>query len=390
MIRGEILDNIESAAQLIPEWDDLAVALGRPFCSPAWMLSWWRHVGPRRGELRLTAVHEGDELIGVGPFFASSESFGLVRYRILGSETSYRVTPLARPGREREVSSTIVKMLLEARPSLGVLSFEGIESDSPWPDLFCETWPGGVRPWKYRVRTLPAPTVTLRGRTFDEWLASRSSSFRRLARRFRRRLAEIGAEVNLARSEDELDRGLKAFATLHYGRWKSRGGSRALNQQIELMIDDVAHQLPLGERFRLWSIEVEGQIISVQIIIAAGGEVGWWLSGFDEEWAKYRPSTQTSLAAIEHSCILQEDRLDLGGGTQEYKYHFADGEDTLEWIDLVPYGRRHLSNRLRLAPDHTLWKAYFLYSEFMPPAMQRRLEKPIGKVARLLRDRRSR
>jgi CelD/BcsL family acetyltransferase involved in cellulose biosynthesis len=390
MIRGEIFDDIEKVEKLVPEWDELAVASARPYCCPAWMLSWWRHVAPRRGKLRVVAVHEGDDLIGIGPFFASPESFGLVRYRILGSETSYRVTPLARPGREREVASTIAKMLSEAQPSPGVLSFEGIESDSPWPDLFCEVWPGGGQPWKYRVRTLPAPTVTLRGQTFQEWMASRTPKFRGPSRRLRRRLEELGAEFKLAQSEEEIERGLKAFAALHYERWKSRGGSRALDQQIELMIHDVAHQLPLGERFRLWLIEIEGQIICVQVVIAAGGEASWWLSGFDEGWSKYGPSIQSNLAAIEQSCALHEDRFDLGGGAQEYKYRFANSQDILEWIDLVPPGHRYLFNRLRLAPNHVIWKGYFLYSERMPSTMQRRLEKPIGKVVNLLRDRKRR
>jgi CelD/BcsL family acetyltransferase involved in cellulose biosynthesis len=390
MANGKIFDTLERVEELIPEWDELAVALARPFCAPAWMLSWWRHVAPRRARLLVVAVREGDELIGVGPFFASPESFGLVRYRILGSETSYRVTPLARPGREREVASTIVDALVAAGPSPDVLSFEGIEPDSPWPELFREVWPGHAPPWKYRVRTLPAPTVTLQGRSFDEWLSSRSSHFRKRARQYRRRLEEIGAEFKLAQSENERERHLEAFARLHYQRWKSRGGSRALDQRIELMISDVAHRLPLGERFRLWSIEVEGQIISVKVIVAAGGEAGWWLTGFDEAWAKYRPSTQTGLAAIAQSCALREDRLDLGGGAQEYKYHFADGQDELEWIDLVPRGRWHLLNRARLAPGHAIWKAYSVYSERMPAAMQRRLEKPIGGAARLLRDRQRR
>jgi hypothetical protein len=40
-------------------WDELAVVTRRPYCSPAWVLSWWQHVRPPQAALRTVAVLDG-------------------------------------------------------------------------------------------------------------------------------------------------------------------------------------------------------------------------------------------------------------------------------------------------------------------------------------------
>ena len=136
-------------------------------------------------------------------------------------------------------------------------------------------------------------------------------------------------------------RGLAEFARLHYGRWDPRGGSGALNPGVERMLEDVAGELLDEGRFRLFTIDIDGHTISAQLFVAAGGEVRYWLGGFDPEWANRGPGNQAIFAAIEDAIARGEQRFDLGPGAQEYKRRIADGEDVLESLTLVTRPSRY-------------------------------------------------
>ena len=113
-----------------------------------------------------------------------------------------------------------------------------------------------------------------------------------------------------------------------------------LTPEVEAMLPDVARLAAEGCRLRLSTIEVEGRDISSHLFLAAGGEVSYWLGGFDERWASFHPSMHSILYAIEQSWQNGDTRVDLNSGGQAYKYRFADQEDTLEWSTLVPRGPR--------------------------------------------------
>lgn len=322
--------------RLYEEWDALAVAAGRPFCSPAWMLAWWRHAAPPGAELRAVVVRDGGDVAAIAPFFADRRR-GVVRLRLLGSGTSPRREPLVRAGREEEAATAFARGLTGA----DIVVLEGVPAGSPWPELLTSA----LNAWSHLDWTVPAPTLDLRGKAYEAWLASKSSSFRKQMRRMRRRLDELGATSSLG--ADRLDE----FAALHHARWAARGGSLALDSRIESMLADVARRLP-PDRFRLWSTEVEDRTISSHLFLAAGGEVAYWLGGFDDAWAAYQPALQTVLAAIEDALERGDDRLDLGPGGQDYKYRLADGEDVLQTVTIVPRGRRYARARAGVVPDH--------------------------------------
>ena len=138
------------------------------------------------------------------------------------------------------------------------------------------------------------------------------------------------------------------------------------------MLADVARTLP-PSRFRLWSTEVAGRTISSHLFLAAGGEVSYWLGGFDEAWAAQQPALQTILAAIGHALEQGDDRLDLGPGAQDYKYRFADGEDVLRTVTVVPRGARYGRVRALLAPDHARRAVASRLPEGWKPALKRLL-----------------
>jgi CelD/BcsL family acetyltransferase involved in cellulose biosynthesis len=352
MLRGRLLDEIGATEEVREGWDALAVAAGRPFCAPAWMLAWWRHVAPRRAKLRIVAVFDGSDLVGIAPFFSSRTRGGLVQFRMVGSRTSVRLEPLAVEGMEKNVASMVAAEFLAAGPAPDLIVLEGVPTRSPWPNLLAEAMEGPGKPFKHRSYPTIAPTLDLRGRDYEKWFASRPSHFRQEARRRRRRLEEKGAVFGLAEDLDEARVGLDAFFRLHHSRWEARGGSGVLDGRVEAMLREVAQDLVEEGRFRIWTIAVDEEIISSQIFIAAGGEVAYWLGGFDEGWSKLGPSIQTVLKALEHAWSVNDERLDLGAGAQEYKYSFAESQDVIEWVTIVPRAVRYPLTRLQMIPQH--------------------------------------
>jgi CelD/BcsL family acetyltransferase involved in cellulose biosynthesis len=156
--------------------------------------------------------------------------------------------------------------------------------------------------------------------------------------------------MRLASTDEELQRGLASFAQLHYGRWDRKGGSGVLHQGVEDMLEEVSRAWVKDLRFRLWTIEHDGEVVSAQIFLAAGGQLVHWLGGFDDEWGRVQPAILSILAAIEHAFSVGDDRLDLGGGGQPYKYRFADSEQLLASTFLVLRRSRYPLVRARSLP----------------------------------------
>lgn len=320
-------------------WDDLAVARGLPYCSPAWMLAWWRHVAPRGALLRAAVVHDGDELLAIAPFYALRRRMTW-HYALLGTGTSQQREPLFGAGAIPDAGRLLAAELARADPRPDAVVLEGIATTSPGPNLLAEGWPGKTTPLVHRDLRHDNPMIALEGSCYADWLAANKRHFRKEIARVGRRLAERGGVFRLARTDDEIDLALHAFAQLHHARWERAGGSEVLDERVEAMLKEVAHHHRADLRLRLWTLAVGEEIVSVEVLAAAGGIVSCWLGGFDPSWSNCQPSIQTLLAALEHAWKTGDSRFELGPGGQGYKYRLADRVAQVERVTLVPSGPR--------------------------------------------------
>jgi CelD/BcsL family acetyltransferase involved in cellulose biosynthesis len=341
-LTADLLDDVSALDSHTAEWDALAFAAGRPYCAPAWMLGWWHEVAPEGAHLRVALVRDGDRLACVAPFWAEAESG---RYALLAERTGYPLEPLvsadreegaaARAARARETAAAVARVLAEASPQPREIVFAGVPADSSWPRAFVEAWPGASA-WALReTRPKVIPKVTLTDASVDDWLAGRSRNFRQQLRRARRRLESEGARFRLAGASD-LDADLASFARLHHARWDHRGGSGALDGRVEALLRRCGRELIGQGRFRLWTLEVDGDAISSHLFLAADGGQSYWLGGFDDAWARDHPSIQVLVEALRHGISLGERWFELGPGGQPYKYRLADSEDRVSSWTLAP------------------------------------------------------
>jgi CelD/BcsL family acetyltransferase involved in cellulose biosynthesis len=324
------------------EWDDLALQRERPFSAPAWPLAWWDSLRPSGAEMRVVLVHDGDELVGVLPLFCTGG-----HYAPLGGGTA-PVEPLAAPRREREVAEAAAGALERAQPRPTMLEVEAHGSSPGWAVLLGEAWGDGRGAWRWQQSNAPVPCVDL-GQGLDRWMAEKSSSFRREAKRKRRRLEEVDASFRFA-SKESLERDVSAFMRLHRDRLAGQGGSSLQDEGVERMLVAVGRELlPLG-RFRLLCIDLDGEPIAAQMLLSAGQELSAWNSGFDEAHAKLSPSMQCILEALRDGSERGERTMSLGPGGQDYKYRLADSEDSLDRHVLIPHGSSYPLARVRLMP----------------------------------------
>ena len=366
---------VEQLEDYREQWHDLAIRMGRPYSLPAWQLAWWRHAAPKASQLRVLLVLDGSELAAVGPFFLDRWR-GLSRLRLLGAGTSSAVEALVRPGFERSLAGALQTALTKERLA-DLVMLEGTPASDGWLESFTGLCRGSQAPlhavgsW-----TQPSPIVTLSEGGFDAWFAAKGSKFRARIRRGARQLESLGGGHRLVSDTDSVSRAISAFETLHERRWKARGGSDVLTTGVGRLLREFAASSP--ENLRIWTVEVEGRPISVQIFLVAGGTVSHWLGGLDDSFQQLRPGAgvQSLQVALEHAWRSGDRLFDFGAGGQEHKYRFADSEIQLLHTSMCR-SRLH-SGLIRLGEAPSLLRREL--SRKLPSSAKRRIRSLLRRV----------
>ena len=364
---GVVARVVEDAEALDPvraAWDELAVAAGRPFSAPAWALSWWEQMRPDKSRLQVVVVERDGALAGVVPLYA----IGRVS-RVLGAELA-PAEPLAREGGEEEVAAAASEALRGVEPHARQIEIVEHGSGPAWGALLSRSSAGGRDAWRWVESAAAAPQVDF-GDGFDAWMKGKSKSFRRDIRSSRRKLDESGATFRLA-GEESLEVDVREFLRLHRMRLSDRGGTNIPEgEEIERMLVAVGRELLPSGRFRLLCLDLGAETIAADLLLAAGPEMSAWNSGFDEAHRELSPIMQCLVHALADSAERGERSMNLGPGSQSYKYRLATSEDRIESSVVVPRCRSYPLTRLRLFPR----QARRLLAGTLSPGAKRRLRR---------------
>jgi CelD/BcsL family acetyltransferase involved in cellulose biosynthesis len=339
LLSSELITEPGGLEEFHSAWDELAVENQVPMMAPACVAAWWRHMAPSTAQPHVVVLKDGEELAGVAPFYANSHRYARrVDLRLPGIELAARLAPLATPGFDPALADAVVRLLCDhtSRPTLMML--EGIQLGSGWTETLRQRWPSRIRPIVFQYKVQDSPTVSLSAESFEAWLASKSSNFRGQMRRLRRHFDEAGGSLRVSTPET-LRSDVDAFVRLHAARWEGRGSSKlvALGERLPAVLNDMGQALlPMQGRFRLQLLEVQGEPVSAQLFLAAGGRVLYVNGGWDERFTRLKPATLAILEAIHEGFDHGDVQLDLGIGAQPYKLRFADGNDPISWTFLAP------------------------------------------------------
>ena len=371
-VSSRIIESEADLARLEPAWDELAVAADRPFCAPAWMLSWWRHARPSGAELRVVAVEEGERLIGIAPFYARRAGL-TTSWEVLTDQLSRPVGPLAEPGRGADVGAAVAEALAGG-DGPGYLRIWDRFDAGDTTRRMAEAWPHRA-PWIHTAVGMPTPIIDFDGRDPEAWIQSLAPKLRQEARRRRRRLDEAGAEFNEV-GVDDRGPALDWLLALHELRWSDRGGSRALVPGLRAMLDEAALRMLPDGRMRLLTITVEGRTVAATMVLGAGQEAVGWLGGFDPEWGRQGVSMALIVYAVEDAIRSGKSTFDLGPGDMAYKRRLADFEREISGLTMVPHGSSYALARASLAPHQARWEL----STRLTPELKSKLRGAVGKV----------
>jgi CelD/BcsL family acetyltransferase involved in cellulose biosynthesis len=335
---AELITETAGLEALASEWDDLAVLCAQPMATPAWALGWLTFVAPADAEPRVVAVRDRKRLVALAPFYIRASEPG--RYRLMADDFSSSVAVLAEPDRAWEAAPLVAETLAAVSRPPARLDLAPLSSDSPWPRALREGWPGGWPASLHETRCEDAATASLHG-SFDDYMATRGSEFRRTVRRRLRALEAEGGAMRISTAAT-VEADIATFIRLHESRWSERGESRLvqLGPRLPRLLEAIAAQLVGSGRFRLWMVEVDGEAICADLSLVAGGEIVGINTGWDEAHKKLAPAQIVTIRKIEDAYERGETRLDMGWGSLAYKRAFAAGTDPIRWYSLIPPGRR--------------------------------------------------
>ncbi len=368
-----LISEVEELSQLSGSWRELARACACPIALPGWQLAWWRHLAPAGAKLRAVAVHDGERLVGLAPFF--SNSGGRIDFRLLGGEMVRRSSPLALPGYETTVARAVAEALAGSSPAPDLVSLEAVDARSPWPDLLATEWPSRFHPWRYTSSTQAGPVVDTSEGDFESWLSSRSRNFRKQLRVAQERAGALNVKSAFVDSLEACERALIEYRRLHLARWSHRGGS-SLTDDSFAMVGEAAQTLfPAGDLRVLTLTAEDERTIAVLLGLAAGGELLLFSYGFDEEFGHISPVHLTVLAAVKDVFRRGERRIDFGGGDERQKLSFANADAPLTWTGLVIRSRRYPLTRARLVRAQSGWLARRLAQRLLSPRQRQSVKR---------------
>lgn len=345
------VERVEGLEALREDWTRLAELSGDVFRTWEWAETWWRHFGQDRRLLLFACRNANGRVEAILPLY-EARRWPLRLVRFLGHGPGDRLGPICAPESIPAAADALRRALWQAPEPWDLFLGERLPSEEGWAPLL-----GGPP-----IRHEPSPILATEGRTWDEYMGSRSANFRSQVRRRERRLAQAhDLRYRMVEDPASLEREMDTLCRLHAARWDGES-SGALSGGREAFHRDLAARALERGWLRLWMLDVDGRTVAAWYGYRFG-EVEWYYqAGRDPDWDHASVGSVLFVHTIREAFNdgMQEYRLLRGG--EGYKERFASvdhGLDTVAWsrgalgrpavaalrraADLSPEARRRLS-----------------------------------------------
>jgi CelD/BcsL family acetyltransferase involved in cellulose biosynthesis len=337
------IGRIDGLEEVAPELSVLAEASGNVFATPEWLTTWWSHFGDDQ-EPRFHTVRDGGRLVALLPLVLWRRAPRVLRFA--GHGPSDLMGPVCAPA-DRPLAADALEQVLD---------------DGDWDVLLAERLGSSdLLPESLRERMLqaePSPVLHIDGRSWDDYLASKSSNFRQQARRRERKLAkEHEIAFRLADDPDRLDADLEDLFLLHNLRWQ--GYSGALLERRAAFHRDFAHRALERGWLRLWLLEVNRRTVAAVYGLRFGNRELFYQAGRDPDYDRHAVGSVLMIHTIREAFGEGLDAYDFLRGGEYYKDRFTDDDTVVTtWaagrgplgrttVAVAPRMRSLLASRLR-------------------------------------------
>jgi CelD/BcsL family acetyltransferase involved in cellulose biosynthesis len=314
-MRVSLVDALEPPDVLVQEWNALVEASGaRAWNTPAWALGWRGTYRPG-APLRLVTVHEGSELIGLGPFY-EVRRLGLRMVRFLG-QTHQPNRLLAIPGRP-EVVAAIWSELRERRLALDLYDLESGESLDAL--LAADGWYHFIEPADQCMTILPPP-----GTSGADFLRSRKGLHSEVARK--RRMAEregLPLSVVQVTQYAEIDALLPAISQVTQVAQRDRFKAGELEELAQGRLSGPVRAAAEAGRVQLTLVSLDGRPAAFTVNLVGGNTVQPHLKAYDTAFYRYSPGEICEAEALSWALERGAHEYDLGIGAGQHKRRWTD------------------------------------------------------------------
>ena len=327
------LEPLGSLERARPAWSALAEATGNLFATYEWGEAWCRHLLGDR-ELHVLAVRREDGTASALLPLVATRRRPLRVVRLVGDGPGDRLAPLCAPEDRPEAARALREALADLRADL----FVGAEMpvDEGWEDLL-----GGET-----IQRQASPVLETEGRTWDEFLASRSRNFREQVRRRERKLGrEHDLRFRLSDDPDGLEADMRTLFALHDARWS--GTTQTFGGPMAAFHLDFARAALEQGWLRLWVLELDGEPAAAWYGFRYAGVEWYYQMGRD-------PRREKQSVGFVLLCHTMREAFDAGmseyrllRGNEEYKDRFATSDPGLATIALPRTARARAATAAR-------------------------------------------
>ena len=318
--RGPDVRPIAGFDEVRADWDRLAAASGSVYATWEWATTWWDVYGGRRRLLLHGLWSPSGELAAILPLYlARSGPVPLARF--VGHGPADELAPVCAQEHRTAAAGAVRVALRRALGRRALLLAERLPADQGWAAAL------RGRP----LRTDSTPMLRLEGRTWDEWLATRSSNFRQQVRRRARNLERDHAvDIRQVTSADALDPALDTLFRLHDARWGDE--SSAFDEQRRAFHRAFAHAALERGWLRLWLADLDGAPAAAWIGFRYGGAEWYYQTGRDPRLDDSRVGFVVLCRTIQAAFDDGLDAYRFGLGDEPYKDRFADADPGLDTV----------------------------------------------------------
>jgi CelD/BcsL family acetyltransferase involved in cellulose biosynthesis len=307
-------DDLASRREL---WERLAARSRNVFATAEWAEVWWQHFGAGSEPAFAECRRDGGEPFAILPLHMVRRG-PLRMLRLLGHGPGDVLGPVC-DGADAALAGQALRQAAARLPGRH-------------PVLVAERLPGGPISSSFGGTLLlreANPSLATEGRSWDEYLATRSRNLREKVRRGGRKL-EKAHEVTyrLCTDPGALEADMETLLRLHRLRW-GEGTSFAQPPVFAFHRDLAAAMLERG-RLRLWTMELDGEPVAAWYGFRFEGIESFYQGGRDPAYDKLSVGFQMLAKTLASAFDDGLERYDFLRGNEPYKDRFADSDLGLE------------------------------------------------------------
>ncbi len=286
------------------------------FVLPAWLKVWWQEFGAE-AELHLSAVKQGEKIIGIAPLLVSGERTSIIG----GADVCDYLDFVVAPGMERDFFDVLLDDLRQE--GMNHLDLGPLRPDSTvLTDLVAIAQNRG-----YEVVCHPED-ISLEldlPSTWDEYLATLTAKQRHEVRRKLRRLSEAGRVdyyfvKDSASVHDTMDAFLKMFSE---GR---RDKATFLTARMESFFRSLADAMAEAGLLRFGILELDGLPTAIIMCFDYHDCLYLYNSGYNPQYNSLSVGLLCKVLCIKESIQQGKKKFDFLKGDEAYKYHLGGRE----------------------------------------------------------------